>query len=303
MFWFVLAVILILSGAFWLGFAPSKVTRTEPGRYGKEDKVHSYPVKRYGTVFLFLGLVCLFFSTFTTVEAKQVGVKSTFGKVSDDTLSAGPHFKLPWAKVTEIDATVQTDEYRGDGCITVVLSDKNTACISATNRWSVNDENANDVYAEFRTDDPTLSLRDAVVSTQFKAAVNDVFGSYDATQEGKPDYDGLAAQVTSKLDGKTDGLVDIKAVTISYIKPSEKLQTKIEAIQAQEAKTRIATEALATAEKQAAANRALSESVSNDPNVLVAQCFEGLVNGDFTAPAGFSCWPGGGGSVVVPSAK
>lgn len=294
---FVLAIVLLLVGGFWLGFAPSRVG-ANPNRGAQ-----GFPLKRFAAVFMILGLLCLFFSMFTTVEAKQVGVKTTFGKVSNDTLSAGPHLKAPWSKVTEIDSTIQTDEYRGDDCITVVLIDKNTACISATDRWSVNDDKANDVYAEFRTDDPTGSLRDAVVSTQFKAAVNDTFGGYDATQQARPDYDDLASQVLTKFEAKTRGLIDIESITISYIKPSDKLQSKIEAIQAQEAKTRIATEALETAKKQAQANEALSASVSNDPNVLVAQCIEGLVNGDITNQPGFSCWPGGGSGVVIPSAK
>lgn len=290
MFWFVFSIIFLLIGGAWLIFLPSRNSR-------------NFPIKRFGSIFVVLALLFFFLSTFTTVEAKQVGVQTTFGKVSNETLDAGPHLKSPFTKVTEIDSTIQTDEYHGENCIVVVLSDKNTACISATDRWSVNDENAGDVYAEFRTDDPTGSLRDAVVSTQFKAAVNDVFGGYDATQEDRPDYDGLAAEVLAKMEPKTRGLIDIESITISYIKPSEKLQTKIEAIQAQEAKTRIATEAEQTALKQAAANKALSDSVSNDPNVLVAQCFEGLINGDITNQPGFSCWPGGNGAVVIPGTK
>ena len=117
MIWFILSIVLLLVGAFWLGFAPSRVERSSYG----SDPV-SIPVKRFGGIFIVLALFALFFSTFTTVEAKQVGVKSTFGKVAEDTLSAGPHFKLPWAKVTEIDATIQTDEYKGDSCITVAVN-------------------------------------------------------------------------------------------------------------------------------------------------------------------------------------
>lgn len=249
-----------------------------------------------------LGLVFIILSCTTMVEAKQVGVLTTFGKPSDQTLSSGLHFKAPWQKVTEIDATIQTDEYHGDSCITVVLADKNTACISATNRWAVSKDNANSVYADFRSDDPTESLRDAVVSTQFKAAVNDVFGSFDATKDGAADTDALAKKVTDKLLTKTDELVTIESVTISFIKPSETLQDKIEALQAQEEKTRIATEAKATATQEAAANRILSDSISDDPNVLVSKCLDLLAEG-YDAPAGFTCWPGGSGAVVVPSTK
>lgn len=242
-------------------------------------------------------------TTWTTVEAKQVGVVTTFGKTGDDTLKSGFHGKLPWQSVTQIDATIQTDEYRGDDCITVILADKNTACISATNRWSVNDENANDVYAEFRSDDPTKSLRDAVVSTQFKAAVNSVFGGFDATAEGESDYVGLAEQVKTLMLTNTKGLVDIDSVTISYIKPGEKLQNKIEAIQAQEAQTTIANEKIETARKEATANGILSDSISNDPNVLVSKCLDLIADGSLVPPAGFTCWPGGGSAVVIPGTK
>lgn len=255
-----------------------------------------------GFIPLFIALLFVVLASTTIVQAKQVGVVTTFGKPAAATLTSGLHVKAPWQKVTEIDSTVQTDEYHGDSCITVVLADKNTACISATDRWSVNKENANDVYADFRSDDPTKSLRDAVVSTQFKAAVNAVFGGYDATTEGEADYDALAQAVTDAMLLKTNGLVDIDSVTISFIRPSEKLQNKIEALQAQEAKTRIAEEAKSTATKEAEANRILSDSLSNDPNVLVSKCFDLLIEG-YPAPAGFSCWPGGNGSVVIPGTK
>lgn len=271
----------------------------EGTRYTGSEKVPVYLTRLWGLLPLALAFITLFFGTFTTVEAKQVGVVTSLSKPLEHTLDSGPHFIAPWQKVTEIDATVQTDEYHGAKCITVVLADKNTACISATNRWSVNDKNANDVYAEFRSDDPTASLRDAVVSTQFKAALNSVFSTYDVTTEKAADYDALATQAMDITKKKTKGLVDIDTVTISYIKPSEKLQDKIEAIQAQEAKTRIATEAKATAAAEAAANRELASSLSKDPNVLVSKCLDIVAEG-VSLPAGFSCM-GGSGAVVVPS--
>ena len=55
----------------------------------------------------------------------------------------------------------------------------------------------------------------------------------------------------------------------------------------------------------AEANRKLSSSVSNDPNVLVSRCFDILsemVASKEPVPAGFTCWPGGGSGIVLPSA-
>lgn len=238
------------------------------------------------------------FTSFAAVEAKQVGVITTWGKPAEQTLGSGPHWKAPWQKVTEIDATTQTDEYHGDSAINVILADKNTADISATIRWSVNKKNANDVYADFRSDDPTQSLRDAVVSTQFKAAVNAVFASYDATSTKPADVDTLAAEAQKRMLARTKGLVDIESVTISYIKPDKAVQKKINAIQAQSAKTRIADEQIATAKKEASANRELAASL-RDPNVLVSKCLDIVAEGA-NLPAGFTCM-GNSGAVVVPS--
>lgn len=286
---------------FKIGEQRVEVQNPDTLRY-ESKRVPVYLTRLWGILPLALFFIALFAATFTTVEAKQVGVVTSMGKPLEQTLDSGPHLVAPWQKVTEIDATTQTDEYHGEKCIVVTLADKNTACISATNRWSVNDKNANDVYAEYRSDDPTKSLRDAVVSTQFKAALNSVFSTYDATDEKAADYDALAAAAMEITREKTKGLVDIdpdNGVTISGIKPSEKLQDKIEAIQAQEAKTRIATEAKATAAAEAAANRELASSLSKDPNVLVSKCLDIVAEG-VSLPAGFSCM-GGSGAVVVPS--
>lgn len=272
------------------------------------------PLWWVGLIVLLIAAVWLALASSAIVEAKQVGVKTTFGKPHENTLSSGFHWKAPWQNVTSIDATVQTDEYRGDDCIRVRIGDGNAACVYATNRWSVNDKNAATVYAEFRSDDPTDSLRKAVVSTQFKAALNATFGTYDPTSQLEagsdtktvtfaPDYNALADDVEQIMAEKVRGLVDIDSVTISYLKLDAKTEKRIADYQAELQKTKIAKQAQATAAEQALANQKLADSVSKDPNVLVAQCLQALAEGAFTPPAGFSCWPSGGSAVVVPSAK
>lgn len=47
--------------------------------------------------------IILIFSSFTVVKAGHTGVVSTFGKVSEDVLQEGFHFKAPWQKVTKMD--------------------------------------------------------------------------------------------------------------------------------------------------------------------------------------------------------
>lgn len=310
MFITILSVLLVLVGIV-LFIVPIKYQGDVmvDGRYGPTRERATKTVTRaiglipVGIAALIMALACT-----TVVQAKQVGVVTTFGKPGDTTLSSGLHVKAPWQKVTEIDATIQTDEYHGDSGIIVRLNDGNTAKVSATIRWSVSEENANEVYADFRSDDPTKSLRDAVVSTQFKAAMNTVFSTFDplslAGGEGTeaPNYIALAQDVETAMLARTNDLVTIESVTISLLSLDDKSQAKIDAYIGEVAKTRIAEQAQKTAEKQAEANRILSDSISNDPNVLVSKCFDLLAEG-YDAPAGFTCWPGGNGSVVVPSAR
>lgn len=273
-----------------------------------------------GAIPVLIGLVILGFAGTAIIQAKNVGVLTTFGKPAERTLSPGLHFKAPWQKVTELDGTTISDEYRGDRCITVRIGDGSTACISATNRWRLVQEKANITYGDYRSDDVKETVRDALVSTVFKASVNQVLGEYDptgdlqvidakagASADFAPDYDAISEAIQSNMRERVKeqgSLVEIRAVTVSYIKLSDSTQNKINAYQAEVAETRNALQRKETASAQAEANRALSESVSNDPNVLVSKCFDTLaamVELKQPIPAGFSCWPGGGSAVVIPS--
>jgi regulator of protease activity HflC (stomatin/prohibitin superfamily) len=269
-----------------------------------------------------LGLLLLAFSSTTIVEAKNVGVVTTFGKPRA-AFGPGLHLKAPWEKVTELDGTIQTQEYGGDGCIRVRIGDGTTACVTTTIRWRIVGEKADEIYSSYRSDDVNANVRKALVSTVFKAAVNQVLGGYDPTEEIRvidpsaenaaadfaPDYDAMAEQVGTSMNERVSAggaLIRVETITISYLELSQTTQKKINDFQAEVANTQVALQRKATAEAQAAANKALSQSVSDDPNVLVSRCLDTLqlmVEEQQPVPAGFSCWPGGGSAVVVPQAS
>ncbi len=99
--------------------------------------------------------------------------------------------------------------------------------------------------------------------------------------------------------------VQVLSVFVPVMHFDTATQSRLNALQAQVAQTRIAEQAIKTAQAQAAANAALAASVSTDNNVLVSKCLDVLaemVNKGQTVPAGFSCWPGGGTGVVLPQA-
>lgn len=268
-----------------------------------------------GFAVLLLAISCT-----TIIEAKNVGVLTTFGKPAGS-LDPGLHLKAPWQKVTELDGTIQTQEYEGERQIRVRIGDGTTAGVTTTIRWRIVGGKADDIYAGYRSDDVNQNIRTSLVSTVFKAAVNQVLGQYNPTEHIRvvdpsapaaafsvdfaPDYDALAAEVTESMERRVadgGGFVEIQSITISGIDLSETTQKKINDFQAEVAATQVALQRKATAAAQAAANQALAASVSKDPNVLVSRCLDTLqmmVEQKQSVPAGFSCWPGSGSQLVL----
>src|SRR5690606_30703411 len=121
--------------------------------------------------------------------------------------------------------------------------------------------------------------------------------------------DGLADDVTASMKervAESGGDVKIEIVTIPGISLSPETQKKINEFQAEVARTQVALQAERTNRAQAAANKALSNSVTDNPTVLVSRCLDTLhtmVDKEQPIPAGFTCWPGGGANLVLPGGR
>jgi len=276
-----------------------------------------------GALVAVAALVLLFAST-TVIEAKNVGVLTTFGKPSG-TLDSGLHLKLPWQRVTELDGTKITNKYEGTHAVEVRIGDGTTAHVKTAIRWSIVGDKADDIYADYRSDDVNETVNESLVETVFSNALNQVLGDYNPTanlrvvnpdEQGSvsisfvPDYDDLAAKVTASMEQRVadaGGYIKIDFITISGLTLSETTQAKINEFQAEVAKTQVALQKKATAAAQAEANKTLSDSVSNNPNVLVSRCldtYQQMVDEAQPIPAGgINCWPGADSDLVLaPSA-
>lgn len=315
---FIASLICLLISLLWLIFAPSKL------KLSSDD--HEIVNLKKGAVLPFLfALMFFIFSIFFMVPTRNVGVPTVFGKTTGKTYTAGLHMKAPWVKVTDIDGTIQPEEYNGDSAIDVKIADGGAARVSAGYRWRIAAESADDAFADFRKSDTDINdaVRAAVVSTNMKAAINEVFGTYDPLDGAElrpdmspeelasakinviPDYARFNAAIKKNVEAKIEdlgGLVEIQSVTVSYLDLPEATQERINQFNAAVQDTKIALQQVATKNAQAEGNLKLTSSLK-DPNVLVSKCLDSLAAGDFSAPAGFSCWPGGGSSVVIPGKK
>ena len=315
----VAAVIFALAGAVALASAAS-------------GEVHRARLAALGGGLLLLSAVVLASSMITTVGTKDVGVVTSFGRPTGRDLPNGIHLKAPWQHVTEMDGAIQPDVYAGRAGVPVRIGDSTTATVDATIRWRIVPSQASVLYQDYRSDDVNRNIRDSLVRTQFNAALNDVLGRYNPLQQvaaqsrsrapasitsTTPNLDVYSAQVKRSMDEHlraaargtaSDGSqqVQIVSVTLQFINLASTTQDKINDFLKEVGATRVAEQREKTTAAQAAANRNLATSVSRDPNVLVSRCFdtvEEAVKANYALPAGFSCWQGGSGAVVVPSTK
>jgi len=287
-------------------------------------RVDGESIRIFSAVPLGIAFIMLVFSTTAIIQAKNVGVVTSFGRPTG-TESSGLAWKWPWQKVTEIDGTVDTNEYRGDdGCIYVRIGDGSRSCVTATIRWRIIPDKADTIYADYRSDDPTESFRRAVISTQFKSAVQAVLSEYNPVAELEvvegsnaasasqlsfaPDYDQISADLEAQMQERLgdDPQAEVVDITVSYVSLAGSTQKTIDDFISEVGRTRNAAQARNTAVEQAAANRTIQESLQNNSEgVLASRCidaFESAIEKGYALPAGFNCL-GAGSSVVVPATR
>lgn len=333
----ILIAALLLVGGGWLIFRPSV---TEKGRYGDADRQIS--LTGYGLIPLLAGLILAAFTCTAIVDAKTEGVLLTFKKPSDRLLDSGLSLKAPWQDVIEVDGTRKRDNFndgkpndpedntQDHGAIDCRLGDNGTAVAKVSVEWARADGASARVYEQYRADDPVEEMRENLVVPLFRDAVNAACAGYsptavidqldvdftDPAQVSKaltglnlaPDFAALSADAKQRLEdllsknGTVDPLVTIESVSWSGLALPASSQEKIDAFLNEVNNTRIALARQSTNRAQATANRLLANSLAENPYVLVSRCFDLIENGQLDLPAGGSCFPGGGGGVVIPSA-
>lgn len=308
--WFILA--LILAPATLIVFIIWRRSRRK--KTGESYRTTS-STKPMGWTVLGLAaatILVVFLSSFAIVSTKNIGIVTNFGNPVG-ILTNGAHFKAPWMNVTEMDAAIQTDNHykadpAGESCIQVRMANQGVACVDLSIKWRIKDVSALDLFQNYREFE---NVRDSLVTRELGGALNVTFEEYNplATDEtgniAQPHTEDLSQQVKELMQDTVGDRVEIDNVIISLFHFDDNTQSRIDALQAQIAETRIAEQSKLTAAAQAEANRELSSSVSNDPNVLVSKCYDLLnemVSKGQVIPTGFSCWPGSGSALIVPSA-
>lgn len=274
------------------------------GRIFAENDART-PLAAAAGVFGALAVLLVLLSSYNPVGTRDVGVVTSFGRLAGH-LGPGINFTAPWDSVTTIDDSYQlTDE-----TFTVRIAGGQTAQATVQVRWNAAQDAADDIFANYKT---TAGLQNGLLEPELNVATNAVLDGYDpltplatgapAGSPSNPSTSQLGAQIEANLAGRVGGDVNVKTLVLRPLVYDPTVQSRINSVTNQVAKTDVAQQSEKTAQAQATANKLLEANLADNPLVLVQQCMSGLNDGAIKPVAGFSCWPGQGSGVVIPSAS
>lgn len=124
-----------------------------------------------GVAVLLIALIVLAANCFATVPTGHTGIITTFGKVEDQTLEAGMHFKLPWQKVINMDNRNQKSTLN----LICFSSDLQEVDVVYTVNYQIEKKNAQTIYKTIGTD-----YFNTVMTPRINEAVKQMLKNYDA---------------------------------------------------------------------------------------------------------------------------
>lgn len=241
-----------------------------------------------------VGLIVGGFASTTIVQPRTVGVKVALGKPTG-VVGNGLHLKAPWEKVEKLDGSVQNDVYNGDGSISVRLGNNSRAEVDASIQWQLKTGKAEEVFLDYKTFE---GIQSNLVDRNFRAALNEAMADYDplaytAPEKGGSALSDLGSEVRDNLQEKVGDKIDVRSVTLPLVAFDDATQKRIDDLQAEAAKTRVANQKKETSTAEAEANKTLEKSISDE--TLTSKCLD-IVKESGQSPIG--CFPGESASPV-----
>jgi SPFH domain/Band 7 family protein len=259
-----------------------------------------------GALALIAGVLSTVFSSFNAVGTYDIGVTTSFGKVQSY-VGPGAHWIAPWDNMSLMDESVQPI----DDSLTVRVAGQQTAQAEVKLRVQLVPSATDSLFKQYKGN--TQNVITALVKPELNAAMNSVYDGYDpilplstGAKAGTPDNPStqqLSDAVKAKLTAAIGQQVMVNTLIVQPLKYDQTVENRINSVLAQTAKTDVAKQAEITAQAQAAANNTIQASLAKNPLVIANNCVNGLIDGQITNEPGFSCWPGSGSGVVIPSGK
>ncbi|MFA7244882.1 MAG: SPFH domain-containing protein [Candidatus Magasanikbacteria bacterium] len=160
------------------------------------------------SIFLFFILLSFASSFWIVVGAGETGVKSLFGKVMDEELSSGFHFKNPFVKITKVG--IRTRDYtmsiaQGEGnrsgadAITALTKEGLSVDLDITVLYHLVEEKASDVYRDLG-----LSYEESIIRPQIRSVIREVVANYNVKDIYSDKRQDVAAEIEKRLKERMD---------------------------------------------------------------------------------------------------
>lgn len=261
-----------------------------------------YPHDRLGFgigagVALFLGLVCLFFSSYNSVGAQETAVPVTFGHTGGE-LHSGIHFLSPFTSLRQYPTTVQDYRMAASATNSAAADGQENDAVAFTG--SDNGQMTADVDVFYVVNNATKVLHSQgtvarletnLIRGNVRAAINKEANT-QTSDVLLHDISSLEPDVVKDLLATFNGSgITLQSIQIRNPIPGGNLTAKLAAqqnIQTEQANLQAAQiaaqTALVQANGQAKAAEALGQAIEKFPNVTCNTFVQGLIDGKITGP-------------------
>lgn len=168
MFLMIMAIIIIITGivANRLLNSKAKESLLYAKKYAEHNRLESADEKKSESAYyskiskivpvasIIIAIILIILSTITMVPTGYTGIKTTFGKVENDTLPSGINFKLPWQNVI----TMDNREQRSPFTLEAFSKDIQQVDIQGSINYNIDKTTAMNLYREVGTEYPTILI-------------------------------------------------------------------------------------------------------------------------------------------------
>jgi regulator of protease activity HflC (stomatin/prohibitin superfamily) len=245
-----IAILLILAIiAFIIGAVKPVYTQVDSYRGTKEELPIRKTAYWVGTGIAAIAGIITFFSSFTLVQATEVGVPVAWGRVGT-ALPSGVHFVAPWVKVETYPTRPVTVELAADEKVLARTADAGQMTVEIAARWRVEPSRATELYLQVRTGDDDRISQEIIIKNLRQAVgqIYSVTGNLDALNDRVKTTQLIKEQLDEQL-WKYGIIID--DINLRSVEPDEKTAATISQYASQQQATRIAEEAKKTAQIEA----------------------------------------------------
>ena len=142
----VFGIIFLLAGIIVGIYVTSVKVRETEYKDGRYETVEKRPFARFAALVVMLGILlggfCTFLGCIASVPTGNTGVITVFGRVESNTFDAGFNFKAPWQTVINMDNRVQ----KANTVLSCFSADIQEVTVSYTLNYQIDKANAQELY-------------------------------------------------------------------------------------------------------------------------------------------------------------